>query len=80
VLHESRLKPNFSIIPIIGDYIMKKHMEEEILSTFDRIECNAQNMLEADMEEPSDRLKARSKTTNCTYPNDYAAFQEINER
>lgn len=80
VLHESILKPKFSIFPIIGEYIMKKHMEEEILATFGRIECNAQIMLEADMGEPTDRLSALVKKTNCVSPTDYAANQEPNDQ
>ena len=80
VLHESRLKPKFPIFPIIGGYIMKRHMEEEILATFARIECNAQIMIEADMEEPSDRLTALAKTPDCIYSKDYVAHQGVNDQ
>ena len=50
VLYESSLKPDFFIPPLIGDYIMKKLMKEEILDTFSRIECYAKAMFEMDME------------------------------
>lgn len=80
VLHESSLKPKFPIVPIIGDYLMKKHMEQEALGTFNRIECNAQIMLERDMEEPPEHVKALLKKTNCISPKDYAAKQEIGKQ
>lgn len=57
VLHESRLTPNLYIVPVIGVYIMKKHMKAETMATFNRIECHAQIMLEADMEVDPERLK-----------------------
>jgi hypothetical protein len=50
VLHESSLKPNFFIPPLIGDHVMKKQMEEDTLDTFKRIECYAKVMFKMDME------------------------------
>lgn len=57
VLHESNMKPNFFIPPVIGDNIMKTQMEDETLDTFKRIECNAMIMLERDMEHDAELLK-----------------------
>jgi len=59
---------------------MKKHMEQETLDTFNRIECNAQIMLERDMEEPPEHVKALLKKTKCISPKDYAAKQEIDKQ
>lgn len=50
VLYESSLKPDFFIPPLIGDYILRKLMKEEILDTFSRIECYANAMFEVDMK------------------------------
>ncbi|MGB5178347.1 MAG: SRPBCC family protein [Gammaproteobacteria bacterium] len=50
VLHESSLKPDFFMPPLIGDHIMKKQMQEDTLDTFNRIECYAKVMYEMDME------------------------------
>jgi len=44
------LKPDFFIPPLIGDYILRKLMKEEILDTFSRIECYANAMFEVDMK------------------------------
>ena len=57
VLHESNMKPNFFIPPVIGDNIMKTQMEDETLDTFKRIECHAMIMLERDMEHDAELLK-----------------------
>ena len=57
VLHESSLKPKFFIPPIIGDYIMKKHMVDESITIFNRIECNAIITFEMDMEHELEQLK-----------------------
>jgi hypothetical protein len=46
VLHESSLQPAFRIPPIIGTYFMKKHMKEQTLDTFSRIERQAQIAME----------------------------------
>jgi hypothetical protein len=50
VLHESSMKPKFFIPPIIGSYVMKKHMKKEALAIFDRIERLAQIMLDRDRD------------------------------
>ena len=56
VLHESRLKPDFFMPPVIGDRIMKKQMKEDTLDTFTRIECYAKVMFDLDMENEPDRM------------------------
>jgi len=61
VLHESNMKPNFFIPPVIGHNIMKTQMEDETLDTFKRIECHAMIMLERDMEHDAELLKKRLK-------------------
>lgn len=57
VLHESSLKPKFFIPPIIGNYIMKKYITDESITTFNRIECNAMIMFEMDMGHEMEDLK-----------------------
>ena len=56
VLHESRLKPDFFIPPVIGNHIMKKQMKEDTLDTFNRIECYAKVMFDMDMENEPDLM------------------------
>lgn len=58
VLHESKLKPNFFIPPVVGDYFIKRYMREATLNTFNRIECHAQVMLERGKEADSEQLNA----------------------
>jgi len=50
VLHESILKPDFFMPPVIGNHIMRKQMKEDTLDTFNRIECYAKVMFDMDME------------------------------
>ncbi|NOR40762.1 MAG: hypothetical protein GQ537_06110 [Gammaproteobacteria bacterium] len=57
VLHESSLKPNFFIPPIIGDYIIKRRIVDESITTFNRIECHAMIIFEMDMENEPELLK-----------------------
>ncbi len=56
VLHESSLKPDFFMPPVIGDRIMKKQMKEDTLDTLNRIECYAKVMLHVDMENEPDHI------------------------
>jgi len=57
VLHESSLKPDFFMPPVIGDRIMKKLMKEDTLDTFNRIECYAKVMFDMDMENEPELMK-----------------------
>ena len=57
LLHESSLKPKFFIPPVIGDYIMKRKMEDDTLATLKRIECHSKILLEIDMEHDPEFLK-----------------------
>jgi uncharacterized protein YndB with AHSA1/START domain len=41
VYHESKLEPKFFIPPLVGEYFVKGHMKDSILTTFTRIECHA---------------------------------------
>lgn len=69
VRHESRLKPKFYIIPVIGAYIMKNNMKDETLATFTRIECNAQIMSAMNMKKDSAHLKVvLNEKENCIQP------------
>jgi len=61
VLHESRLKPDFFIPPVIGDTILLNKMRTDTLATFRRIECQATAMLERDMETDTELLNGLSK-------------------
>jgi uncharacterized membrane protein len=71
VLHESSLKPKFFIPPIIGVYIMKKHMLDESTAIFNRIECNAMIAFEMDMEHEIEQLKILLKKGKvCTNPHE----------
>ena len=58
VLHESSLKPDFFIPPVIGDVIMKNNMKDDTLDTFNKIECYAQIVLEMEMESEPELLEA----------------------
>ena len=71
VLHESSLKPDFFIPPVIGDFIMKKQMKKEILTTFKRIECYAKIMFELDMENEPELISiALEEGKDCINPQD----------
>jgi hypothetical protein len=71
VLHESSLKPDFFIPPVIGDFIMKKQMKEEILTTFKRIECYAKIMFELDMENEPELISiVLEEGKDCINPQD----------
>jgi len=66
VLHESSMKPDFFIPPLIGNQIMKKRMERDTLDTFNRIECFAKVTFEVDMEnEPELVANALDKGKDC---------------
>jgi len=56
ILHHAHFKPNFFIPPFIGEYLIKKHMRDETLDTFKRIECHAKTLLEIDMENETDQM------------------------
>lgn len=56
VRHESSMKPKFFIPPIIGSYFLKKHMKEETLAIFNRIERLAQTMREREAEGESGKF------------------------
>jgi len=74
VLHESCMKPNFFIPPIIGDHIVKSHMKEDTLTTFKRIECHAKTRLEMDMENDPENLKVLLKEMKgCIHTQEYEA-------
>jgi hypothetical protein len=69
VLHESRLKPDFFIPPVIGDNIMKNRMRTNTLDTFKRIECHARAMFERDMESGTELLITSSEAgKDCLHP------------
>jgi hypothetical protein len=69
VLHESRLKPDFFIPPVIGDTIMINKMKTDSLATFKRIECQAMAMFERDMETGTELLNRLSKEErDCIHP------------
>jgi hypothetical protein len=69
VLHESRLKPDFFIPPVIGDNIMKNKMRTNTLDTFKRIECHARAMFEMDMESGTELLRELSDAgRDCIHP------------
>ena len=60
VRHESSMKPKFSIPPLFGKYIMKKHMKKETLTTFNRIEHHALELLERDSGVRPDLMHVQS--------------------
>jgi len=51
VRHESTMKPKFSILPLIGDYLVKKRVEEATRDIFHRVERYARTLLERDTDE-----------------------------
>jgi hypothetical protein len=71
VLHEASLKPKFFIPPIIGTYIMKKHIADESVTTFNRIECHAMIILAMDMEnEPGPLRTLLKEGKGCLIPHE----------
>ncbi|MGD8854209.1 MAG: SRPBCC family protein [Gammaproteobacteria bacterium] len=81
VLHESTLKLKFYILPVIGSYLLKRHMEGETLDTFHRIECNARVLLERDMQEDPEGLKViLNENRDCVESRVYEASQEPGQR
>ena len=69
VLHESKLKPDFFIPPVIGDNIMMNRMRTNTLDTFRRIECHARAMFERDMETATELLiKLAKEERDCIHP------------
>ena len=71
VLHEASLKPKFFVPPIIGPYIMKKHIADESVTTFNRIECHAMIILEMDMENEPELLNTLLKEgKDCMDPHE----------
>jgi hypothetical protein len=66
VLHESTLDPKSYIVPILGDWFIKRHMKRETLAIFGRIECHAQAMLERDIREDPQRMRvALNENKEC---------------
>ena len=61
IIYESRLKPAFFIPPLIGGLILKKHIKDDTLVTFRRIECQAMIRLALDMAEQPEHLRQLSK-------------------
>jgi hypothetical protein len=75
VLHESRLKPDFFIPPVIGDNILMNRMKTNTLDTFKRIECHARAMFERDMETATELLiKLAREERDCLHPEALAEF------
>ena len=58
VFHESSLKPDFFMPPVIGNKLMKKRMRKDTLATFNRIECYAKIVLEMEMENEPELIEA----------------------
>lgn len=64
--HESTLKPDFFIPPLIGDKVMKSKMASDTVTTFNRIECYAKIVLEMEMEHEPELVRALvSEGKNC---------------
>ena len=61
MLYESRLKPAFFVPPVIGGIIIKRHIKDETLDTFRRIESQAMTMLDLDKKQQAEDLKKLSK-------------------
>jgi hypothetical protein len=69
VLYESRLKPSYFIPPVIGSVIIKKHIKDDTLATFKRIECQATIMFDRDMGNETELLSELSKEgRDCVNP------------
>ena len=62
VVHESVLKPGFPVVPVIGPYLIKRYMREEIVSTFARIECYARVLLERDLADDAEQVRVAVHT------------------
>jgi uncharacterized membrane protein len=61
VLYESRMKLAFFVPPVIGGIIIKRHIKDETLDTFRRIESQAMTMLDLDKKQQAEDLKKLSK-------------------
>jgi len=67
VVHQSTLRPNFPIIPVIGSYVVRQYIKNSALDTFNRIECHAQNMRERSLEDFPQQLRVPLKEArDCT--------------
>jgi len=65
VRHVSTLKPKFFILPVIGDNLVKKHVEDETRNIFQRIERQARTLLERDMQEDRDDRSVILSSNRC---------------
>jgi len=61
VVYESKLKPAFFIPPTIGEMVAKKHIKEETLDTFRKIEYQAMAKLALDKKQRANDLSKLSK-------------------
>jgi len=61
VIYESSQKPAFFIPPVIGGMVIKKHIKDDILDTFKRIESQAMIMQDLDKKQHANALKKLSK-------------------
>lgn len=61
VIYESSQKPAFFIPPVIGGMLIKKHIKDDILDTFKRIESQAMIMQDLDKKQHANALKKLSK-------------------
>lgn len=68
VVHESALKPGFAVVPVVGPYLIKRYMREEIVSTFARIECFARVLFERDLADDTQQLRVAMHTRKACSP------------
>ena len=81
VMHESSLTPKFFILPVIGDYIIKKHVVRESRTIFNRIECNALIAFKIDLGQEVEHLKKLLKEgKNCINPQDDGSHLSLETR
>ena len=57
VTYESHLRPAFFIPPVIGGMIIKKHIKDDTMATFKRIESQAIAMLNLDRKQQADDFR-----------------------
>ena len=80
VLYESRLKPAFFVPPVIGGMIIKKHIKDDTLATFRRIESQAMIMLDYDKKQQAYDLKKLSKAGFELLPPNVALGSKVASR
>jgi len=69
LIYEAQMKPDFTVIPVIGPYLVKRKLRDEMASSLGRIECIAKIKEELDWN-PQLRPGMVDVDTLCSQPCD----------